>query len=81
PGPDNDRISVPHFLSPALDALVPVIELPAELARQSRGVENDPANPIYSTYGENAWKSRTRAHPDVAQLHHGIAAAGRQSAY
>ena len=81
PGPGTDRISVPHFLSPALDAVVPVIELPAELAQHSRGVENDPDNPIYSTYGENAWKSRTRAHPDVARLHHGIVAAGQRSTY
>ncbi|MFI8567643.1 isopenicillin N synthase family dioxygenase [Rhodococcus sp. NPDC078407] len=76
PGPGTDRISVPHFLSPALDAVVPIIALPPELAEQSRGVENDPDNPIYSTYGENAWKSRTRAHPDVAQVHHGIVPAG-----
>lgn len=72
PGPGSDRVSVPHFLSPALDAVVPVITLPPELARRSRGVEKDPDNPIYNTYGENAWKSRTRAHPDVAQRHHGI---------
>ncbi|MCJ0978809.1 isopenicillin N synthase family oxygenase [Rhodococcus sp. ARC_M12] len=81
PGPGTDRISIPHFLSPALDAVVPVIELPPELAQFSRGVEIDPDNPIYSTYGENAWKSRTRAHPDVAQLHHSIVPAGQQSAY
>jgi non-heme dioxygenase-like protein len=35
-------------------------------------VEADPENPIFNTYGENAWKSRTRAHPDVAEMHHGI---------
>jgi isopenicillin N synthase-like dioxygenase len=72
PPPGADRVSIPFFLNPALDAQVPVIALPPELAAQSRGVEADPANPIYFTYGENAWKSRTRAHPDVAELHHGI---------
>ncbi|MFY2787125.1 isopenicillin N synthase family dioxygenase [Rhodococcus sp. MALMAid1271] len=77
----TDRISVPHFLSPALDAVVPIIELPPELAQHSRGIENDPDNPIYDTYGENAWKSRTRAHPDVAELHHGIVAAEQRSTY
>ena len=30
----------------------------------------DPDNPILATYGENALKSRLRAHPDVAARHH-----------
>jgi isopenicillin N synthase-like dioxygenase len=72
PPPGLDRVSVPYFLNPGLDAQIPVIALPPELAALSRGVEVDPDNPIFNTYGENAWKSRTRAHPDVAQRHHGI---------
>lgn len=72
PPPGSDRVSIPYFLNPGLDALIPIITLPAELAARSRGVEADPDNPIFHTYGENAWKSRTRAHPDVAQLHHGF---------
>ncbi|BBZ23886.1 isopenicillin N synthase family dioxygenase [Mycolicibacter hiberniae] len=72
PKPGTDRVSIPYFLNPALDATIPVITLPPELARLARGVEADPDNPIFNTYGENAWKSRTRAHPDVAALHHGI---------
>ncbi|CAJ1493822.1 2-oxoglutarate and iron-dependent oxygenase domain-containing protein [[Mycobacterium] kokjensenii] len=75
PPPGTDRISVPYFFNPALDATIPRITLPPELAAQARGVEDDPANPLFSTYGENAWKSRTRAHPDVAERHHGIARA------
>ncbi|MBY6349430.1 isopenicillin N synthase family dioxygenase [Rhodococcoides corynebacterioides] len=75
PEPGQDRISVPYFYNPALDARIPVLDLPAEFAAESRGVEADPDNPIFSTYGENAWKSRTRAHPDVAARHHGIVAA------
>ncbi|GGF94270.1 2-oxobutyrate oxidase [Rhodococcoides trifolii] len=70
PPPGTDRISIPYFLNPALDATVPVLDLPPELDR--RGVDADPNNPIFSTYGENAWKSRTRAHPDVAEKWHGI---------
>ena len=70
-------MSVPYFFNPALDARIPVLELPAELAAHARGVEQDPANPLYDTYGENAWKSRTRAHPDVAARHHGIVSGGR----
>ncbi|HEY9315649.1 isopenicillin N synthase family dioxygenase [Williamsia sp.] len=61
----RERLSIPYFFSPALDAVIPTIDLPAELATNARGVEQDPANPLYSTYGENTWKSRTRAHPDV----------------
>ncbi|QUD85020.1 isopenicillin N synthase family oxygenase [Gordonia polyisoprenivorans] len=81
PRPGTDRISIPFFLNPALDATIPIIELPPELAALSRGVEADPDNPIFSTYGENAWKSRVRAHPDVAQRHHGITPLGPASAY
>jgi isopenicillin N synthase-like dioxygenase len=76
PKPGADRVSIPYFLNPALDATVPIIALPRDLAALSRGVEADPDNPIFNTYGENAWKSRTRAHPDVAELHHGIAPRG-----
>jgi len=81
PPPGSDRVSIPFFLNPGLDATVPIISLPAELAALSRGVEADPDNPIFNTYGENAWKSRTRAHPDVAELHHGITPKGAASAY
>jgi len=81
PQPGSDRVSIPYFLNPSLDALIPVISLPPELAALSRGVEADPDNPIFNTYGENAWKSRTRAHPDVAELHHGITPKGVASAY
>lgn len=65
-----DRISVPFFFNPALDARLPIIELPEELASEARGLTQDPNNPIHSLYGENALKSRLRAHPDVAALHH-----------
>jgi hypothetical protein len=37
------------------------------LASRARGVTADPSNQqIFSVYGRNAWKSRIRAHPDVA---------------
>ncbi|RFA20621.1 isopenicillin N synthase family dioxygenase [Subtercola boreus] len=66
----DDRISIPFFLSPSLDAKVPTLSLPAELAQDAAGLTLDPGNPIYDTYGENALKSRLRAHPDVAAIHH-----------
>ncbi len=74
----DERISVPFFFNPALDARLPLIELPAELAARSRGVTQDPHNPIHALYGENALKSRLRAHPDVAAIHHADLLAARR---
>ncbi len=66
----GERISVPYFFNPRLDARLPVLTLPAELAADARGVSADPANEqIFPVYGRNAWKSRLRAHPDVAAAH------------
>jgi isopenicillin N synthase-like dioxygenase len=70
PKAPDERISIPFFFNPALDARLPLIELPPELAAQARGVTKDPSNPIHALYGENALKSRLRAHPDVAAVHH-----------
>ncbi|MFE6733980.1 isopenicillin N synthase family dioxygenase [Microbacterium sp. NPDC057650] len=70
PKAPDERISIPFFFNPALDSRLPLIELPAELAAEARGVTEDPANPIHALYGENALKSRLRAHPDVAAIHH-----------
>jgi isopenicillin N synthase-like dioxygenase len=67
---ERERISVPYFFNPRLDARFPVLTLPADLAAQARGITADPSNErIFSTYGRNAWKSRLRAHPDVAAAH------------
>ena len=56
---------MPYFFNPRLDAQIPVLALPAELAARARPA-HDPSDPIYAVYGRNAWKSRLRAHPDVA---------------
>jgi len=80
PGYPDERISVPFFFNPALDKRLPLIELPAELAAEARGVTQDPANPIHALYGENALKSRLRAHPDVAEIHHADLVAARAAA-
>ncbi|OBF59728.1 oxidoreductase [Mycobacterium sp. 852002-53434_SCH5985345] len=64
----TDRISVPYFFNPRLDARIPVLTLPPEL-RARAGRVTDPSDPIFSVYGRNAWKSRLRAHPDVASAH------------
>lgn len=71
PKAPDERISIPFFFNPALDKRLPLIDLPADLAVHARGVSTDPGNPIHALYGENALKSRLRAHPDVAAIHHG----------
>ncbi|MCV7233713.1 isopenicillin N synthase family oxygenase [Mycobacterium branderi] len=63
-----DRISVPYFFNPRLDAQLPVLSLPPDLAARG-GMRPDPSDPIFAVYGRNAWKSRLRAHPDVAEAH------------
>ncbi|MFT4122749.1 MAG: 2-oxoglutarate and iron-dependent oxygenase domain-containing protein [Microbacteriaceae bacterium] len=67
----QDRISVPFFYNPRLDARVPRLELPAALAAEARGLSADPtASPILQVYGDNVLRYRLRAHPDVAALQH-----------
>ncbi|MCK0111366.1 isopenicillin N synthase family oxygenase [Ornithinimicrobium sp. F0845] len=69
PEPGTDRISVPYFHNPALDAVFPKLTLPPELAARAPGVTLDESNPIVGVYGANALKSRVRAHPDVTERH------------
>lgn len=66
----NERVSVPFFFNPSLDARFPLIELPPELAAEAKGVTKDPNNPIHGVHGSNALKSRLRAHPNVAEAWH-----------
>jgi isopenicillin N synthase-like dioxygenase len=67
PPPGRDRFSVPVFLGPRLDAVVTPIELPAELAAQARGVDQDPDNVLSPEFGEKALTGWLRSHPRVAQ--------------
>ena len=62
PWPGTERLSIPFFFNPSLDAEVPIIELPASLAAEARGVTEDADNVIGSRYGENLLKARLRAH-------------------
>ena len=67
----DDRISIPFFFNPALDATMPRLELSPGLQAQTRGLSVDPTNsPILETYGDNALRYRLRAHPNVAEVHH-----------
>jgi len=62
-----DRVSVAFFLGPRLDAELTPLQLPPELARQARGVTQDPANPLIGHAGRNFLKGRLRSHPGVAR--------------
>jgi isopenicillin N synthase-like dioxygenase len=67
----SDRISIPFFFNPALDATMPHLDLDPALQSETRGLSVDPDNsPILETYGENVLRYRLRAHPNVAALHH-----------
>lgn len=70
PAAHTDRLSIAYFLGAQLDATIPVLTLPAELAVQARGVERDPTNPLFRQVGENTLKGRLRSHPDVAERHY-----------
>lgn len=70
PPAGSERLSIPYFFNPSLDAEIPSITLPPQLAAQSRGITQDTENVLGSRYGENLLKARLRAHPDVAAIHH-----------
>lgn len=70
PAPGVERISVPFFFSARLDATIPLLTLPPELAAEARGPASDPHNPLFRNVGEDVLKSRLRSHPDVARRHY-----------
>jgi isopenicillin N synthase-like dioxygenase len=70
PPPGSDRVSIAFFLGASLEAVIPALALPQSLAKHSRGVTRDPANPLLREVGLNALKGRLRSHPDVANRHH-----------
>ncbi|MHA7306654.1 isopenicillin N synthase family dioxygenase [Arthrobacter sp. TMN-49] len=67
----TDRVSLPFFFNPALDATMPQLAVSPEFQAKARGLSADPSNsPILQTYGDNALRYRLRAHPNVAAVHH-----------
>jgi isopenicillin N synthase-like dioxygenase len=70
PAPGRERISAAFFLGAPLDATVPLLSLPPELAAQAQGADRDPNNPLFREVGQNYLKGRLRSHPDVAQRHY-----------
>lgn len=71
PARGTDRISLPFFYNPALDAAMPQLSMNPEFQAKARGLSVDPTDsPILETYGDNALRYRLRAHPNVAAIHH-----------
>lgn len=70
PQQSRERFSIAFFLSPQLDAELPPLQLPPELAARARGVDRDPRNPLIAHTGRNLLKGRLRSHPDVAERHY-----------
>lgn len=71
PTAGRQRISIAYFFNPKMEATMPTISLPPELAAEAPGGQNDrPGDPIFATYGDNWLKFRVRSHPDVAEIHH-----------
>ena len=68
--PGEDRISVPFFYNPALSAQLPAVNLPPELASNARGVSVDELDVLHTVYGDNAFASRLRSHPNVTEKHY-----------
>lgn len=66
PPAGSDRLSIAFFLGARLDAVVPLYQLPPQLAAQARGPASDPLNPLLRDVGYNYLKGRIRSHPDVA---------------
>ncbi|MGB8666002.1 MAG: isopenicillin N synthase family oxygenase [Serratia inhibens] len=70
PPAGSDRLSIAFFLGARLDAVVPLYQLPAQLAAEAHGPASDPHNPLFRDVGFNYLKGRLRSHPDVAHRHY-----------
>ena len=67
PQQNNERLSIAFFLGAQLDAVVPIYQLPPQLAELAQGPSSDPLNPLLREVGWNYLKGRLRSHPEVAQ--------------
>lgn len=82
--PGEERISVPMFFNPSLDARLPKITLPEKFRKEiereegERKVDTTHDDQIFETYGDNLLKSRLRSHTDVAERWYADLLAARQ---
>ena len=76
---DEGRFSMPYFWNPRLDFCVERIELPESLEWErpkpsAESIESTDShaggNKLHACYGENAFKSLARSHPQVMKRHH-----------
>jgi isopenicillin N synthase-like dioxygenase len=70
PASNQQRYSCAFFMAAQLDAVVPLLTLPAELAAEAKGPASDPLNPLFYQVGQNVLKGRLRSHRDVAASHY-----------
>lgn len=65
---NRSRYSIPFFIVAGLHVeAIPLLELPAELKKRSRGKSSDPLNPLFQNPGKNTIKSRFRSHRAVTE--------------
>jgi len=64
------RISVAFFMSAHLDATIPLLDLPPDLAAAAQGPTRDLSNPLLASVRESHLKGCRRSHPDVAERHY-----------
>ena len=76
---DRGRFSMPYFWNPRLDFCVKHIEVPKSLVWErpkpsAQSIEttdsHEGGNKLHACYGENAFKSLARSHPQVMERHH-----------
>ncbi|MDV6271543.1 2OG-Fe(II) oxygenase family protein [Rhodococcus globerulus] len=65
PAGASPRTSIPFFFGPTLQARVPRLRLPVGLRAETHGISHDESNQLHSTYGDNMWKAKMRAHPEA----------------
>lgn len=70
PANHQQRFSCAFFMAAQLDAVVPLLALPPELAAEAKGPASDPLNPLFYQVGQNVLKGRLRSHRDVAASHY-----------
>ncbi len=70
PASQQQRFSCAFFMAAQLDAVVPLLALPPELAAEAKGPASDPLNPLFYQVGQNVLKGRLRSHRDVAASHY-----------
>lgn len=66
----KERFSIAYFLGVQLDKDIPIFKLNPELAKESKGVDTDPKNPLLRNVASNYFKRMIRSHPDVASIYH-----------